>query len=77
MGLQWPWAGSRTGLQEEWWSANFHETQSGSQAAMQDGAQAGRQEAGQAGFNSKGLAAILVEVEGWIQAWSNRPLRCG
>ena len=44
---------------------------------MQDGAQAGRQEAGQAGFNSKGLAAILVEVAGWIQAWSNRLLRCG
>ena len=35
-----------------------------SQAAKQDGVQAGRQEAGQADFNSKGLAAILVEVQG-------------
>lgn len=74
MGLQWPRAGGRSGLQEEQRSTNFTKH---SQAAKQDGVQAGKQEAGQADFNSKGLAAILVEVQGWIQAWSNRPLRCG
>ena len=76
-GLQWPRAGGRTVLQEEERSANFYETQSGSQAGWRAGRQAGRLEADQADFNSKGLAAILVEVQGWIQGWSNRPLRCG